>query len=153
MAGFLTLIIVSVRTLEAQWNDSFRKLYDEFWKDADIAEARRMIAYQAEYEKIKPVLQDMVSQASGNARDSRSFSEEEMDSIENVDQFCAKLLQIMFTSDIFFFQKRQMAFKEVFSSFWDAKIEERRELHAYIRRFWPTLANQIDSRKPQSQAE
>ena len=176
--AFIALRVISTKTLESQWNDSFRRIYDEFWQDENIAQARKMITYDQEYNKIRKTLIDMASSTQiigdmtehvrsggqinspdiksesktlkeGLSRDKaeREFTDFEVSATENIDLFCSKCLQLVFTSDVRFFRKRQREFKRLFFHFWIDAIDHREELSAYIERFWPSLTKQINEQR------
>lgn len=149
LAALIGLVLISMRTLEFQWNSGFRQFYDEFWTDKSIALARQLISYDDEYDKIKDVLQKM---ADGNWPDNAiaeaqrkvsAYTAEDIVLTEAIDQLCAKLMQIVFLKDSRFLNKRQTYFRQVFLSYWAKAITNRKELECYIQRLWPTLATEI----------
>ena len=166
-AAVRALRVVNLKTIETQWNDNFRKIYNEFWTDETISHARIMISYDQEYDKIKNTLLDMAlsphiigdmtaSLASKQSlkdrvafepRPHREFDEFEIKVTEQIDQFCAKCIQLVFTGEIPHLKREQRDFKILFLHFWSDAIDKRLELKLYIEKFWPSLASQISEQR------
>jgi len=61
VAAWTTYFFYHRKTIEAEWIESYRLLYAEFWKDEDIASVRNFITNDVAYADIKPILEKRLS--------------------------------------------------------------------------------------------
>lgn len=134
-AAFLTLVFVGIKGNIAQWNASFIKLYDEFWDDAALTYARKIIIYDQEYEKYK----DIIGFVAFDNKYPRLLTDEEIIAIECLDKFFSKCVQFVVLSNRLFIGKKKKSFRTIFLNYWFNRIVNRNELCIYLREQWPSL--------------
>lgn len=173
VTAFLALLVTGVKTLENQWSQEFRKLYDEFWQRPVLNKARNLIIYKDEYDDIlKPALNyvDMVRQErkkldSDNAAipiessekkfssatmikyslpEDFSFTADHKEAIACIDQFMSKIVQVGFLPKVLFWDRKSKDIRRLFYSYWLDEISNRIELVQYIKEDWKSLQNFIE---------
>jgi hypothetical protein len=88
-AAWTTYIFYYRKTTDANWLDTFRKLYEEFWKSDEMARMRKYLASDDEYANLEAILIERVA-------DTRNkLNSEQNDKLELVDRFCALMIRIL----------------------------------------------------------
>jgi hypothetical protein len=132
--------------------NSFRSLYEAFWKSDDISDARKWIISADEYAKIlKPVLENRNRQPL-NQLDKDKFGwplnqldKYQNDVLETLDKFLAVLVRIKsfsISGELDYIPEAQQILwgKVIHASFWiDFAYNHRLELWVYLHRHWDEL--------------
>jgi hypothetical protein len=125
-AAWTTYIFFHRKTMEAEWIDSYRSLYAEFWKDKDIASVRGFITNDIAYADIKLILEKRL------ASDSNTLDREENKQIELIDKFCALLIRVKLSES-------SQRLKKPHRDPWIARVKTRPALRNYMNQYWPGL--------------
>ena len=128
--GLATLILFTLKQRHDNWLKAFGDIFERFWMDKEVAEIRRCVTDDIEYNKIKSVL------SKRNKATRNDLSEEENDLIENIDRVCLTLIRMKYFVEIRTGTPQNKFWTKSFEEFWINKIKERQELACYIRKFW-----------------
>lgn len=133
VAAWTTFLLINRQALNRVWLDSFRQLYNEFWKDEQIAIMRNIIVSDVEYKKVEQVILERLK----NERNLFSFEENKI--IECVDRFCAFLMKVDFFDREYMTPKQRELCNKTYGNYWVRKVKDREALYRYKSKFWPTL--------------
>ena len=132
LAG-LTAATFNKRSLHLTWINSFRQLYDEYWRDPAIAQARRWISNDIEYLEVEPILLERLKTET-NKLDSAAN-----DAIETIDRFCALITKVEYFDRTMMTGGQRDLWEGAYVDYWLRKMSEREALREYVRRFWPRI--------------
>lgn len=142
VASWVTYAFYHRRTIQSAWIESYRLLYAEFWKDEKIAMVRHMITDDVTYTATEPILLARLK------TDSNQLSEQDNQTLELIDRFCALLIRIRFFENQQVTKKQRELWNETYRNTWIAVIRRRRALASYIYRFWPSLRQVLTESVP-----
>lgn len=131
--AYETLDKVHLAKRRADWLDSFRLLYREFWQDDEIAEVRLWMVNDRAYETPRAVL--LRRQASvDNTLDAYDNAV-----LEKIDRFCALMVRVHTLGALGDDEDQERLWFNLYGRFWLGKLQRRDELKQYIRLHWPVL--------------
>jgi hypothetical protein len=124
---------------QAEWYSNFRSLHRDFWKDDQMAKARKWIANPTAYRnELLPVLQKRAVSPEG-------VTPAEYDLLETIDRFCATLETAVAHNAEVLSVDHQWMIETTFGSYWVSTVlSERLELKLYMMAHWPRLMRLID---------
>jgi hypothetical protein len=132
-AAWATLFFFQSRTLKMQWAESFRQIYSDFWKDENVAKARRRIDNALEFDALREVI------AKSLLDDKIGLDPYEYEILEDLDGFCAILLRAALLGEGKMTSAQREQWTAMFGSYWVNRLYERPELKDYVNRYWPYL--------------
>lgn len=159
ITAFVALIFTGMKTLENQWSQEFRKLYDEFWQNDRAQMARDMISYDDHYNNVlKPALIEVLDKkrgihptaSQGEFKNITNIKEGNLRNpsqnskcIECIDIFFSKLVQVGFMPSGFIFKKNKKI-RRIFLEYWIESISNRDELVVYMYQEWKSFEEFIE---------
>jgi hypothetical protein len=138
ITALLTLALISIKQQRAAWLESFRLLYQEFWRDDDVTLVRHAIVTEAQYAAILPILQKRNATPETN-----TLTDEENLTIERIDRFCSTMVRIKSLGQTSKGERQHQLWKNVYGDFWYGKIRRRLELLLYIDTHWAGLFDNL----------
>lgn len=135
-AAWASFLLIHRHTLHRNWVDSFRVLYNEFWKDENIIKVRRMIANDVEYEKVEQILLERLKEKRN------LLTPEDNKVIDYIDGFCALLMKIEFFDRNHMTPEQRKLWERTYVTYWISKIKERDALVKYISEYWKDIVLQ-----------
>jgi hypothetical protein len=136
-AAWTTYWFFHRRTSAATWLDTFRKLYKEFWKSDEMAKMRKYLASEEEYAKLEAILTKRL------ASQLNTVSSEDNDVLDLVDRFCALMIRILSFGEVSTAPRQRALYQPVFN-YWVTTILGRKQLMAYIERYWSPLLTRLE---------
>lgn len=135
--AYETLEKVHLAKRRADWLESFRLLYREFWQDDTIAEVRLWMVNDRAYETPRAVLLRRQTTVA-NTLDTYDNAV-----LEKLDRFCALMVRVNTLGALGENEEQQRLWFNLYGRFWLGKMRERDELQQYILRHWPVLEDSV----------
>jgi hypothetical protein len=142
LVALCTLFIFHKKQLDDAWLDRFRNLYQEFWNDEGMIEARHLINNSEGYAELEKILKKR------NMTPDCNVNWEEYKILERIDNFCSVLTRVRsFGLSIRMSDIQKELWEDLLYSLWIKKFEEKTELREYVKRHWPKLMQAVEITK------
>jgi hypothetical protein len=135
-AAWNTYIFYHKRTMEDNWVTTFRALYGEFWNNEQMAQIRKYLSSDEEYQKLDKILTKRLEKREN------SLSSEENDVLERLDRFCATMVRVLYFGNRKMSAHQAKLYDAVFT-YWKDSMVRRKNVHAYITKYWTSLSKLI----------
>ncbi|MGO9846265.1 MAG: hypothetical protein ACLPKT_06585 [Methylocella sp.] len=132
-AAWVTYAFYYRRTMNTAWLERYRTLYAEFWKDPRMGDVRTLISSEVEYEKVAKILGERLK------TDKKRLNADDNRILEQIDYFCSVFMRIRFIDRGKMTREQRILWNTTFGNYWAKKIGERKELSAYINKYWPNV--------------
>ncbi len=131
-AAWTTYLFYYRKTTDTNWLDTFRKLYEEYWKSDEMARMRKYLASEDEYAKLEAILIKRLADATNK------LDTHENDILELVDRFCALMIRILSFGEVSTKPRQKSLYNPLFN-YWIVTIKKRRQLMLYLENCWEPL--------------